>query len=90
MDDPTLPPQATSDAPQPPTKAKSSLGWVLTLIFAVAMFMGAGPGLLLVNKPVSFLGIPLLYAWGLLWYAVQAAVVITAYFTVWREDEEQV
>ena len=29
------------------------------------------------------LGLPTIYAWGLLWYAVQLAAVLTAYFKVW-------
>ncbi len=59
------------------------------------MFMGPGPGLRLVNpepnaprEALLFLGLPVIYAWGLFWYGVQAVVVITASITLWRSDEE--
>ena len=81
-----------------PTTAKPKkrrLGLVLFLVFALAMVMGPGPGLRLVNpEPAAvregllFLGLPVVYAWGLFWYGVQAAVVVTAYFTIWKPSEE--
>ena len=81
-----------------PTTAKPKkrrLGLVLFLVFALAMVMGPGPGLHLVNpEPTTardsllFLGLPVIYAWGLFWYGVQAAVVVTACFTIWKPSEE--
>ena len=81
-----------------PTTAKSKkrrLGLVLFLVFALAMVMGPGPGLRLVNpEPTAardnllFLGLPVVYAWGMFWYGVQAAVVVTACFTIWKPSEE--
>jgi len=71
------------------------LGLVLFLLFALAMFMGPGPGLRLVNPGTAnsgensrFLGLPVIYAWGLFWYGVQAAVVVTASLTLWRSEDE--
>ncbi|NKB70813.1 MAG: hypothetical protein GKR89_27395 [Candidatus Latescibacteria bacterium] len=71
------------------------LSRVLTALFLVAMFMGSGPGLHLINPDLNDPGaqytfgpIPLLYAWGLLWYGVQLAVVLTAYFTLWNRPQE--
>ena len=59
------------------------------------MVMGPGPGLRLVNPEPNasgdallFLGLPVIYAWGLVWYGVQAAVVITASVTLWKSDEK--
>ena len=76
------------------TKYKPTLGMVLLAVFAIAMIMGPGPGLYLINPDPAdpdavrtVLGLPIVYAWGLLWYAVQAAVLIIAYFKVWSEDE---
>ena len=81
-----------------PTTAKSKkrrLGLVLFLVFALAMVMGPGPGLHLVNpEPATtgegllFLGLPVIYAWGLFWYGVQAAVVLTACLTIWKPSED--
>ena len=81
-----------------PTTAKPKkrrLGLVLFLVFALAMVMGPGPGLHLVNpEPATtgegllFLGLPVIYAWGLFWYGVQAAVVLTACLTIWKPSED--
>lgn len=74
--------------------SKRRLGWVLTGLFALALVMGPGPGLYLVNPdpsdPDSFttvLGLPIIYAWGLLWFTVQASVLIVAYLKVWTDEE---
>ena len=68
---------------------------VLFLVFALAMVMGPGPGLRLVNpEPTAardsllFLGLPVIYAWGLFWYGVQTAVVVTACLTIWKSRED--
>lgn len=73
--------------------SKRQLGWGLAGLFVLALVMGPGPGLYLVNPdpndPESvrtMLGLPIIYAWGLVWFAVQAFVLIVAYFTVWRDD----
>ena len=74
---------------------KKLLSKVLAGVFAVAMIMGPGPGLRLVNPDDSpdarftVAGLPIIYVWGLFWYAVQLAVVVTAYFTVWNEESEE-
>ena len=84
----------------PPSSTNSSkrhrrLGLVLFLVFALAMVMGPGPGLQLVNPDPTaardsllFLGLPVIYAWGLFWYGVQAAVVVTASLTIWKSRED--
>ncbi|MDP6358281.1 MAG: hypothetical protein QF473_24395 [Planctomycetota bacterium] len=75
---------------------KDKLSLFLTITFLVAMFMGPGPGLLLVNPDISqpepeltIGGFPKLYAWGLFWYVIQIAVVVTAYCKVWKDDEPE-
>jgi hypothetical protein len=67
---------------------------ILSAVFVLALIMGPGPGLYLVNPDpadpdaVRTLGtIPVLYLWALLWFGVQTAVVLTAYFTLWRDDD---
>ena len=78
-----------------PKKHRPRLGLVLFLVSALAMVMGPGPGLRLVNpEPAAaregllFLGLPVIYAWGLFWYGVQAAVVLTACLTLWKPSED--
>ena len=61
---------------------------VLAAVFVLSMIMGAGPGVLLVNTPQPWLGLPSLCTWGLIWYSVQAIVAVCAYLFVWRDPEE--
>ena len=66
----------------------------LTIIFVVALVMGPGPGMRLVDPgpehagpTPTFLGLPALYAWGILWFGVQAAVIVVAYLRLWPEED---
>ncbi|MBT3346748.1 MAG: hypothetical protein HN712_17725 [Gemmatimonadetes bacterium] len=68
---------------------------LLTLLFVVAVFMGAGPGLHLINPDaadpqavfVTF-GLPTIYVWGLFWYIVQFGVIVVAYRRHWTHDDD--
>ena len=74
--------------------SRRTLGVVLGLIFLFALVMGAGPGIYLVNPdpadPAARLtilgGVPVIYAWVLLWCIVEAAVAIIAYFYLWKDE----
>ena len=69
---------------------KSRLKWVLGGVFLFALIMGPGPGIYIVNgyaaKGGTILGMPALYFWAVLWFLVEAAVVLTAYLTIWKKD----
>ena len=72
------------------------LSIVLALVFILAMVMGPGPGVYLVDPgpdhegpSPTLLGLPVVYAWAVLWFGVQAAVLVTAYLTVWQGREEE-
>jgi hypothetical protein len=69
-------------------ESRLKLGKILVAVFAVAMIMGAGPGILLVNQPATWFGLPRLYVWGMIWCAVEIAVVIAAYLFVWETKDE--
>ena len=62
----------------------------LTLAFFFALFMGAGPGLYLINgyakQGGTLLGMPALYAWAVIWCGIEAAIVLIAYLKVWRHE----
>lgn len=70
------------------------LGVMLALIFALALVMGAGPGIYLVNPDPAdptarfsiFGGVPVIFAWVALWCMVQAAVAAVAYFYLWDDN----
>ena len=73
-----------------------SLPIVLTLVFILAMVMGPGPGVYLIDPgpehegpAPTLIGLPIVYAWAVLWFGVQAVVLVTAYFTVWSGEEEE-
>jgi hypothetical protein len=75
-------------------KRKQWSRW-LTVAMVVAMIMGPGPGLRLVNPGLNdpiesyfFLGLPVIYAWGILWFVVQLVIVILAYIMVWSAEKE--
>ncbi len=71
------------------------LSLILAMVFIFAMVMGPGPGVYLVNPGAdhegpapTLLGLPIVYAWAVIWFGVQAAVLLTAYFTLWSRSEE--
>ncbi len=71
------------------------LGRVLAVAFVAALVLGPGPGLRLINPDVNdsgavytIFGLPKVYAWGLFWYGVELAIILTAYYKVWRPDGE--
>ena len=73
-----------------------SLPIVLTLVFILAMVMGPGPGVYLIDPgpehegpAPTLIGLPIVYAWAVLWFGVPAAVLVTAYFTGWADQEEE-
>ena len=37
---------------------------------------------------MTLLGMPAVYTWGVLWFLFEAAIVVVAYFTVWRDDSK--
>jgi hypothetical protein len=64
----------------------SRLGLVLAASFIFSLIMAVGPGVLLVNRPTTVCGIPLVYAWGLLWYAVIVAIAVIANACLWSRQ----
>ena len=71
------------------------LAVILSGIFILAIVMGPGPGLYLVNPDpsdpgatVSLYNIPVIYIWAVFWAAVQAAVVIIAYLKLWDRGRQ--
>lgn len=67
----------------------------LAALFLLAVVLGAGPGIHLVNPDPSdpsatftTFGLPTIYVWGLAWYAVQLTVIIIAYRRYWSRDDD--
>ncbi|MCB1063634.1 MAG: DUF3311 domain-containing protein [Verrucomicrobiae bacterium] len=72
--------------------SQRSLSRLLFAIFLVALIMGPGPGIYLINPDPEnaearrfVLGVPIVYAWAVFWLGVQAACVAVAYRRLWRE-----
>ncbi|MDA0334599.1 MAG: hypothetical protein O2782_05495 [bacterium] len=64
-------------------------------LFLLAIVMGAGPGIHLVNPDAAdpaatftTFGLPTIYVWGLLWYVVQLGVILVAYFRFWTTKDD--
>ena len=53
------------------------------------MILGTGPGVVLVNRPETVGGIPLVYAWGILWYVVLVVIAIVAYRWLWNSESDE-
>ena len=67
---------------------------LLVGVFVLALIMGPGPGIELVNpsadpgeRAATFLGAPILYVWAVFWFLVMATAVVVAYCKLWTEDE---
>ena len=76
---------------------KKRLALVLSIAMVFVMLMGPGPGLRLVNPDIentsasfTVAGIPVIYVWGLFWFVIQVTIILTAYYTVWNEEEQAV
>ncbi len=67
--------------------SRRKLGVAVTIVFVVALIMGPGPGVMLVQE-TSFMGFPAVYAWGLFWYAVEVIAVVVAFFFVWKDEPD--
>lgn len=74
--------------------SRSRLSPLLTAIFFLAVFMGPGPGIYLVNPSsgpgtdqTTVFGMPILYVWAVFWFFVMAVTVIVAARCVWKFDE---
>ena len=60
----------------------------LAVLFVIATALGAGPGLLLVPLlPEVVLGVPRLYLWLVVWFAVEVALVAAALFADPLEED---
>ena len=52
----------------------------------VSMVVATGPGVLLVNRPETVLGFPIIYVWGVAWYFLIAGLAIATDRLVWSKD----
>ena len=74
----------------PSPRKRRRLAGFLVVLFALAVIMGPGPGIHLVNPDPdettvwTFLGMPVVYAWTAFWFGIQALVVLCAYRFLWK------
>ena len=60
----------------------------LAAIVVLCLFVAVGPGLLLVNRPIFFAGIPIVYAWAIFWYFVFCGIALAARTNLDCSDEK--
>ena len=85
------------EPPESPTSNRKKLSVILAIAMVFAMLMGPGPGLRLVNPDIhdpnatyTLWGLPVIYLWGLFWFAIQLIIVYFAYSRLWNmEDDEK-
>lgn len=72
---------------------RKTLSILLAVVFLIAITMGSGPGIRLINPDpadphavFTILGLPKIYVWGLWWYVVQLGAILVAYFKLWKDD----
>lgn len=72
---------------------KRTLARWLTGVFLVALVMGPGPGIYLINPDPSsavpsarVFGMPILYVWAVFWAAVMGTAVVLAYTKLWTAE----
>lgn len=60
-------------------------------MFVLALIMGPGPGIYLVNPDPGdpearrfFLGAPIIYVWAAFWFIIQASAVALSYLFLWK------
>jgi hypothetical protein len=76
-----------------PPESRRRLGRALFAIFVLALVMGPGPGILLINPdPLDpearrfLFGMPIVYAWAAFWLTVQAACIVAAWRWIWSAN----
>ena len=74
-------------------KDQRRLSTLLILIMLLALLMGPGPGIYLVNPDPGdpdairfLLGMPIIWLWTVFWFLVEAACIVTAATCLWKED----
>jgi hypothetical protein len=67
---------------------KSKSGRRIALLYGFGFLMSNGPGLLLVKDGGLVGGVPTLYLWSILWFAVQFACLCAAFLLVWKGEDE--
>lgn len=55
-------------------------------IFALCLLLGAGPGVLLVDRAEAWLGWPKVYVWGVVWWLALSAVLLGIDRTFWKKS----
>ena len=85
--------QSMSESPK---IQQRTLKITLGVLFVLALAMGTGPGLYLVNPdpagstlPATVLGMPILFVWAAVWLFVLMAIVLMAYVRLWSREEER-
>ncbi len=83
------------NATTPSPERRRFLGRLFFGMFVLALIMGPGPGIYLINPDPAdpdaqrfLFGAPIVYVWAACWFFVQAASVVLAYLFVWNSSSK--
>jgi len=66
-------------------------GWLLTVVFLIALVLGPGPGTAMIDgtreSPNIWFGIPALYLWVVFCFLVMVTCILTAALTLWKDTD---
>jgi hypothetical protein len=72
-------------------KKKTKIAVVLITVMAIALLMGTGPGIYLVNPDPNdpearrfLFGMPIIWVWVVFWLMVEGACIVVASRTLWK------
>lgn len=65
---------------------RRELAFLVALLLCMAL--ATGPGVLLVNRPETVFGFPIIYVWGVAWFLIIAVLAVLTDQLVWKKDCE--
>lgn len=77
------------DSENPKSSVLRRREFILVGALILSMIIATGPGVLLVNRPETVFGFPIIYVWGVAWYLIIAGLAVTADRLVWRKDSRE-
>lgn len=72
----------------PKRPSHRSRDWIPVVAMTTALILAVGPCVLLVNRPTFLFGLPLIYAWGILWFLIMGGITLATNHWIWRQEAQ--